>query len=356
MRLDISARAVRAGALAALAALVPSPVHAQSVLTPDGRCIQTTPCVSPIDCEPGSTCTSLERGAQRCLPDAPFCCLNDSDCRYVASSVTASCTVVPGLAGSGLCLTGETYCGMTGVDSVLACHTTPGGVTTRDWRQGDCDGDGTSNGDEVAASTDPCAPAAPVAIFDGESCHRLAGCRPEVPCETRAGEGTCTPTADGLYCAPDEDVLYCCTEPFACPDAGDACVDVGPAHVCVRFLCAGTDPIACVKDDEGHVVPFDEGDCDRDGESNGDEIEAGTDPCTPPIGPPDAGAVRRDGGAGTRRDGGGTSEDAGASGAPPDARFHGGGGCTCRVRPPRERAPGFAAFLALALVLLARRR
>lgn len=359
----------RAALLGALVLTTPlATAHAQVLVrTADGFSCQPLAdqvCTSDFGCDTGDFCRSFGT-ISLCTPgEAIFCCSEASDCPLASPRDEATtCHAVSGVSGAGgLCLPDRDYCGATSLEGILDCHTTPMGALVRSWGAGDCDGDGFENALEMRAGTDPCAAPGPVAFFDGEMCAPLdTGCAPiGGTCLTNDGSGICTTTGDGLgsFCAPAEDTLYCCGS-TVCPTAGDICVTLEAASVCVDSLCAErmADLSACVTDADGEPVPFADGDCDSDGVTNGDELAAESDPCAAD-GTVDAGAIADAGVPGEDAGGTGMREDGGVPPGPElDVRFEGGGGCACRVMPARSSSAPMLALLGIALALvLARRR
>ncbi|MCA9609318.1 MAG: hypothetical protein KC619_27140, partial [Myxococcales bacterium] len=141
--------------------------------------------------------------------------------------------------------------------------------------------------------------AAAPGVLVGGTCTVLptlgASCAPGARCAIDGGgSGTCLNVGSLSLCLPDDAVL-CCTEDRDCPADPAAgvgvCVPVSSVAVCAvgPDYCAGgarptTMQIAnCHRDGGGPLVVWDRGDCDMDGIRNGDEVEAGSDPCRGPL-------------------------------------------------------------------------
>ncbi len=331
--------------------------QAQMRLTSSGGCetlsaqTSTSPCPD-LGCDGGQVCAVYTNGAGQtsfCVaPATSFCCSETTPCPHVDGVGQGTCTAVSGVLGAtGVCLGAEEdYCAEPpSVQGVLACRTTPEGTATSVWSQGDCDDDGLSNSVEMGldpASTDYCVPATGLATFSADQCQSLP-----VGCDVRAGTGcptgsSCVVTSDntGTRCEPQaEDVLFCVpasnTTEVSCPSGSEPVrLTDSTASVCVSSRCADrtdVNPLACVQNADGALVPFSQGDCDGDGAANGAETEAGTNPC---------GSGIADGGA-----------------PPVDAEFVGGGGCACRSAPASSPSGSlFFLMIAASLIVLTRRR
>jgi MYXO-CTERM domain-containing protein len=356
-----------------LASAIASSAHAQSVVVRvDGvlTCqplLTGTECESDLQCSPSSVCrrfgaTTVGRCVER---DTVFCCSSDAGCPVLSGADRLGCTRVTGLSGgSGLCLPDREYCGAATIAEVGRCHTRPDGTLTILWLEGDCDGDGLTNGEEQNTTmTDICrAPELPPVFDEDLGCISLpTACQIGLPCSTNVGEtGSCErdPTGAGTVCRPSDAIYPCCGDGLACP--GDlVCAELEEAALCIDGTCLGSpfleDLDHCVRDADGRLVEYREGDCDRDGFLNGSDDT----PCGGELPFEDAG-MHDDGGvvtndAGARTDAGGGLD--GGVGPTVTPSFHGGGGVSCRAAPgSSSRGLGLLASLALALAFLARRR
>ncbi len=142
----------------------------------------------------------------------------------------------------------------------------------------DMDGDGISNGDELANGTDPIDPDTDGdGIPDGQEV--ADGSNPLDPCDPDDTAADCDADGDGIS---DGDELAGGSNPAdACdPDNSDPlCIgdSDGDGISDPDEIAAGTDPLdPCDPDDSGPAC-----DSDGDGVSNGDEATAGTDPNDP---------------------------------------------------------------------------
>lgn len=157
-----------------------------------------------------------------------------------------------------------------------------------------------------SASADP-------AYFNGSSCVDAwtaisdPGCTaPGSPCPETDRPSTCRQFPGGStpfsICVPDNVALFCCGGFGDCPYrtgsgasgtlecthgtgiAGDAGICLDPSrNYCTAIVPPPASSIrSCHFGPGGAMVPYDEGDCDRDGLTNAEEEEAGTDPCSVP--------------------------------------------------------------------------
>jgi len=355
--------------------LLASTARAEPGIFESGMCEPPPP---PEGCSVGGrcaddagTCRALDGALRLCVPDDTLiCCDRDSDCPYIVGGFGVC--VGTFLGGSGLCTdpTAE-YCASGSTRptpaQVQRCHRSADGNLVV-WAEGDCDLDGLSNGEERALGTDPCAGPPTRAIWVGDGCEELdRGCSPGDSCD----EGVCARSADGhgTECQPIDSELYCGDGEWVCPDGTYEVVDMTRARTwCVPAGCegAGIDRSFCVIDDEGEPVPYELGDCDRDGVTNeidGDPCRPPTDAGTPPApdagmmsntdagaGDADAGSGDADAGPGEPFDGGSTTDGDAGEAPPPNVpvQFGGGGGCRCRASAGSTPAPWPLALLGLA--------
>ena len=315
-----------------------------------------------------------------CLPDGAIpCCLDRQLSCPTGADTAYTCRAASGLTytdggtpvDANLCVelnpsgaTGlpDAYCAGETTEDLVACHTAPDSAPTDPkvgWEGGDCDGDGTAN----AADPDACTPPPNRGVATETGCQAVTlGCTPDTTCFlTFNGDqtGDCEVVGGGTLCVPtggDTSELYCADGPggFDCLPDSERKVSLGGARYCVPDVCAaaGVDLTLCISGDDGDPVPWDDGDCDGDGESNRHERDsAERDPCV------DESMVPADGGAAPGPDGGPAPADAGSiapsadGGAPIDPNFEGGGGCACRAAPGRRGGGIALALLGLALAL-----
>lgn len=288
-------------------------------------------------CDSGTHPVTLPSGVCICAsgPDnrfgVPTLCCGDSGCPS-----GSTCRNVDG-SDADLCATSElNLC--TGAGDVLtleqahACFTPPGTADVQAyWRAGDCDGDGTANGVEVASGRNPCCNES----TDLGCCLAVPDADPAACCVATGAEspGACCVIHGGEpeACCLDEDPVSCCdgtSEPLGCCEA----VASGDTTCCVF----DEDPAACCLDGDGSVDEC----CGLAGADDEDacaglDVGVGED-----AGLPDAGITESDAGPNTM-DGGTTGADGGTS-------FGGGGGCVCNAG---RRSPSPLALLGLALAI-----
>jgi hypothetical protein len=275
-----------------------------------------------------------------------LCCGDGSAC-------PPGSTCAPVLGGEGLCLRPEMQClegtATAGIslEAATACFTPPGASMPGSyWQLGDCDGDGTPNGVEVRAMTDPCCNE----VLDPSGC-----------CLVATGDvGTCCGLAsDPVSCcvAADRSTIECCSlsaDPFGCCfAAGGAPMECCAGHDAVACCSAEPDPVACCRAAGGSeeaccAVAEDALACCLATASGAarccglygrDDARCATvDAARPDAGPPPA-------------DTGSSGFDAGASGEDGGSlTFGGGGGCHCAAG--RASPPSSLALLALALIAI----
>ena len=142
----------------------------------------------------------------------------------------------------------------------------------------------------VAVGFTPCAVSAEPALFTGTGCVGPSsvvpdayGCSPvDVACSS-SPPATCLAFLGGNICIPDDTPLICCGTYADCPMPGGTsgrCVHLtglgtGLCIDPVRNYCAAGDPSAevlrnCHSGPDGAWGPYEEGDCDDDGLSNGE--------------------------------------------------------------------------------------
>lgn len=345
-----------------LLALAPGPLFAQVGTIGPGR--ECSSAITPgLVCTPGSECTTVHGAAGTCVPvpieggtrvgvcvglAEEICCLNgELDCP------TDRAPVMTGAAC--LCaLPSFVYCDSSDPAALADCHRPQAGADLGSYLLGDCDLDGVPNGVEITLDTDVCE-APVIGAWTPMTGGNTSCVSPLETCSTPLAEcpspgvarAQCRVSPNGPVCVPEPGV-FCCggLAGLECPLDGQSCVvpeDVLDGQgFCTRAeLCGRTREaiIACFTGSSGAFpVPFESGDCDRDGNRNDDEIEAGVDHCT--AGPPlDAGS----------------SMDGGAASTP--ARFGGGGGCVCGVARGRSLPAWLACLLpSVGLARLRRRR
>lgn len=130
------------------------------------QCVAMESCTPPTSsCPNGTSCQTLPSDLLRCSAGetGARCCTNTQDCTALLGSDGACDIEVIGSDGDQtICsspdgVTAERYCSDTAeVDMAQfeQCHTTPAGAWTADWLEGDCDADGSPNGEDSAPCSD----------------------------------------------------------------------------------------------------------------------------------------------------------------------------------------------------------
>lgn len=333
--------------LVALLSLPAGPAAAQSFFLGDG-CDGLSPCE-------GTACPGLDDHPVsiagvgcRCAPGAAGDPLPIQCCSTATTSCPsgAMCRLFTDSARQGICIPpGITYCGDdgTGIDTFAEpCHTTPGGLRTPFWRDGDCDGDGTANAAEV---TDPLRD--PCCHVDADCCLEDDLGTPAECCALANDPATC--------CAGSSDPVACCASQT---DFASCCAELSDEGIASHLECCvatplGTDGACC------SIVGGLTGDACCEALDGTPDLccAAGITTCDSDAGvaDEDAGAVEVDGGTLPQPDAG--VMDAGPEPLPPETvQFGGGGGCVCSAATPRAPSMlGIIAALAVAIPAALRR-
>jgi len=368
-------------------------------------------CASGAVCRDGLAC-NVTSGL--CLPECSTIVGCDADEECDALRVGGSCQRFASgmdLWTGGVCTAPELpiqYCNGTGnvsVDRFLACHTLPFSDTLApSWFDGDCDGDGCSNGGDLlpCISGGACGRPDPLALLCP---HRLVGVGPERCVFLPSGAPSCATAhpcsaasecPEGFACSDETCEPVACTAVYSCRNVADcprgtelgepvvclptARLDPGRGHgdgfclfdsFAVTSACFGLlEAQSCFFRDGAFSNDFFQGDCDLDGCPNGLDPSPcsvdgaalcrpdGTSPaCDTPIPPArlDAGVPFEDA---ALPDGGGTFDAAVFDGGTNErVTFGGGGGCVCRAGRSAHHGAlmSLVSFLVLSLLLLRRR-
>lgn len=304
----------------------------------DTSCGEGT-CTDGVCLPVGSTSYCLPRACQLCVPSAETCGEVESlGLLQALNGQTLERSSAEGCVFFAACeelTVGLSRGGSRPWDSGDYCYLDHVGHTSAVlWADGDCDGDGTRNADDL----DPCLS---VLVRMGRSLNFTPLRRHRTPC---SASGARRVGADGV-CANDGVVLACSLPALPCPDGGFCITDASSrAGVCTYGAPQSTPIVTCLGEPSCLVATrgdeyqtWADADCDQDMVAN--ELDPAI--CSPMTRPPNDAGPRE-----SRPDGG-------------RVRFTGGGGVECSaLRGARGPSSGLGLTVLslLALVGLRRRR
>ena len=211
----------------------------------------------------------------------PGICVNDT-----INITVIPCISVPTLDcdGDGVTNGQEIADGTNATDPCSFVFASQTATPSASWNTLDCDNDGLSNGDEISNGTDPLNPDTDGdGVIDGTEV--ADGTNATDPCSLVIASQTVTPSAawnsadcdnDGLS---NGDEITNGTDPLNPDTDGDGVIDGTE----VADGTIATDPCSLVIASQTATpsAAWNSADCDNDGLSNGDEITNGTDPLNP---------------------------------------------------------------------------